>query len=186
MAAMMNTALLELPHRLWNLFVLRNSSSSNIKTSKETIIEQGSNRKLSFASEFVSEGPRKNILEDEFEPLFQDYMMPKRDIEDYQDGDAFDEEDHSEDLSDIETKKENLWDESQLEQYEHVTANDEGFEEWSPQELDFFNSLNDRGLTAMLWTYWKVDFPTLPVNLFTEEKDDALIKNWKGPPTHGN
>ena len=186
MAAMMSTALLEFPNRLWNLFKQHNSSSPNYKASQETIIKQDNYQKLSSTSDFAPERPGEGIIKAEPEPVFEDHIMPKKRVERYKDDGAFIKDDHSDDLSDVEAKKENLWDETQLEPYVHVTANDEGFEDWSSQELRFFNSLNDRGLTPMLWSYWKVDFPTLPASLFTVKKEEALIKNWKGLPATGN
>lgn len=85
----------------------------------------------------------------------------------------------------LKREKEDLIEEYKIEAVDHITTDDDDFKDWSQQELDFFNGLNDRGVVPMLWSYWKIDFPTLPEILFTSDKEEAIIKNWNGSAASG-
>lgn len=55
-----------------------------------------------------------------------------------------------------------------------------GYKDWTDNEVDLFNELNDRGFRPLLTDTWTLDFPTLPLNLFCDDDAEVLIK-----PIHG-
>lgn len=67
----------------------------------------------------------------------------------------------------------------------HATADDPEYADWTQSELDLHNRLNDRGVDPMLYSVWKLDFPTMPEAVFTKEKDEALIKSLVGSEFRG-
>lgn len=72
-----------------------------------------------------------------------------------------------------------------IEPVAHATLEDPDYEGWTQDELDLHNRLNDRGVVPLLYSRWKIDFPTIPDVLFTDNKDEAYIKAEQGTEFRG-
>ena len=72
-----------------------------------------------------------------------------------------------------------------IEPVEHATLGDPEYEGWTQDELDLYNKLNDRGVVPLLHSSWKIDFPTIPEVLFTDDKEEAYIKAELGTEFRG-
>ena len=67
---------------------------------------------------------------------------------------------------------------------ENLTRKEEATEEdhphWSKAERDLFNKLNSRGFEPLLPKIWETEFPTMPPDLFSPDKDECFIKSIGG------
>jgi hypothetical protein len=57
--------------------------------------------------------------------------------------------------------------------------------DWTEEENKLVEALDERGNDPLLHIEWKLDFPTLPDELFTEDKSKILIKNMYGSAYRG-
>ena len=56
---------------------------------------------------------------------------------------------------------------------------------WSQSEINLFNKLNNRGFETMLPSSFKMDFPTVPLSLFTDRIDKTFINSLSGNDFRG-
>lgn len=55
-------------------------------------------------------------------------------------------------------------------------ATEEDHPHWSKAERDLFNKLNSRGYEPLLPKTWELDFPTMPLDLFSLDENKCFLK----------
>ena len=68
----------------------------------------------------------------------------------------------------------------------HIDRNDPANADWTTEEMDLFDRLQDCGAEPMLPLSWKLDFPILPDACFTSDASAALICPQNGTDHHAS
>ena len=59
---------------------------------------------------------------------------------------------------------------------DHISIHDKGYRDWTQEEVDLLNRLNDRGGAPFIPPSWAIDFETLPTNNFTVDGETAFFR----------
>ena len=102
-----------------------------------------------------------------------------------------DEEDEEDEVQSTDTggitraEKVDLGIDAALEPYIPVTVDHPDHIGWSQEEVDLFNRLNERGTVPLMYSEWQLDFPTVPDQLFSSNKEEIFIKALEGSEFRG-